>query len=193
MGSETHELILRAHAGDEGAYEALFTRHAARLQLYVRLRLGVSLAARLDPWDVVQETYLAAHRGFAEFEARGPGAFSHWLNRIAANRIRDLSDHFGSQKRRLPAPRAEDSAALGRIRASVTGPATASERQERHLRVHAALAALDPGPREAVFLRFFEGYTYQELGQALGCSRETARQQIALAVGVLGGSLADLA
>ena len=193
MGSETHELLLRARGGDEGAYEALFTRHAARLQLYVRLRLGARLAQRLDPWDVVQETYLAAHRAFASFEPRDPDAFGHWLNRIASNRIRDLADHFETQKRQEPGPRAQESAALARVRASVTGPATASERQERHQRVQGALASLDATQREALLLRFFEGYTYQEIGEALGCSRETARQSIGLAVGILGSRLEDLA
>lgn len=188
---DTLGLFESVRAGDFAAYEALFLRFADRLLLYVRLRLGPELAALVEPWDVVQETFLQAHRDFARFAGRDPRTFGHWLNRIAANRIRDLADHFGSQKRRAPGPRA-DSQALDRIRASVTGPGTASEREERRRGLHQALTKLSQRQREAVFLRFFEGRSYGEIGAQLGFGRETARLEVTQAIALLGSVLRDL-
>lgn len=188
MSETTHQLVQNAKAGDQAAYERLFERFAGRLLLYVRLRLGSSLKAKLDPYDVLQETYLSAHRSFGDFELQDEHSFSHWLHRIARNRIHDLVDHFGAHKRKAPGV-VEGSGVIDRIRASQTGPSTAFARAEQEQQLERAMADLDDREREALLLRYFEGQSLEQIGKAQGCSRETVRTLLGHARVKLGAAL----
>jgi RNA polymerase sigma-70 factor (ECF subfamily) len=67
--SENEALLERALRGDCGALAELFQRHRDRLEQMVRLRLDRRLQGRLDPSDVLQETYLDVARRFPEYAA----------------------------------------------------------------------------------------------------------------------------
>jgi RNA polymerase sigma-70 factor (ECF subfamily) len=69
--TDTNDLLQRAGAGDRDAVVELFARHRDRLALMVRLRLDRRLQGRIDPSDVLQETYLEVARRIEEF-ARAP-------------------------------------------------------------------------------------------------------------------------
>ena len=64
-------LLASARTGDREACDRLFARAADRLQLYVRLRLGERLRARVDSMDVLQEAFLHAHRDVGSFDPEG--------------------------------------------------------------------------------------------------------------------------
>jgi RNA polymerase sigma-70 factor, ECF subfamily len=70
------ELIARLAQGDDAALRELFARHAP----WLATRLRTILSAN-DVEDVLQETFLAAWRGAAMYEARG--AAGGWLWVIA--------------------------------------------------------------------------------------------------------------
>src|SRR5271163_2576287 len=69
--SATNHLLRRAADGDQEAVAALFAGHRDRLKQMVRLRMDRRLQGRIDPSDVLQETYLEAAHRVAEF-AREP-------------------------------------------------------------------------------------------------------------------------
>jgi len=192
MAGDTEELSAGAQRGDREAYEALFARVADRLLLYVQLRLGPNLAGRLEPMDLVQDTYLAALRAFEGFEPREPGAFSRWLFRIADNRLRDAVDHFAALKRQALEGAARDSQALSRLRAEAASPATESQRRERVASLERALASLAEDERRAVELRHFHEEPYAGVGAELGVSEATARRLVARAHVRLGAQLRSL-
>ena len=82
-GSEsvtTDELILRARAGDAGAFQKLTESHRRELHVHCYRMLG----CLQDAEDTLQETLLAAWQGFAGFEGRA--SLRTWLYRIATNR-----------------------------------------------------------------------------------------------------------
>lgn len=192
MAGETDELVGAAQGGDDAAYEALFARVARRLLLYVRVRLGPRLAGSVDPMDVVQETYLEAHRAFPAFEQRTPGAFTRWLLRIADHRLHDLSDRLGATKRRAFQEAARGSAVLERLRAEQSGPVSESERREEHQALIEGLSALDEREREVLLLRFFHGLTLEECAAQLAVSEPTVRRLLARGQIALGGLLGGL-
>ena len=66
---EDDDLLRLIEGGDERALCALFVRHRERLRRMVRLRLDRRLQGRLDPGDVLQETYLDVARRFPEYAA----------------------------------------------------------------------------------------------------------------------------
>lgn len=182
----TVALLLRARAGDKDAYDDLFTRTAARLQFYLRVRLGSVLRGHEDSRDLLQETYLAAHRAFASFEDRGEGAFVRWLCRIAENQIRARADYHGAAIRKPPQQVERVSAVLDRITAGASGPATMADRDEQRSRLAEALTSLPHDERDALRMRHFEGREIAEIADALGTSETSARRLIGRATVRLG-------
>ena len=169
----TAQLVQRARAGEDQAYEQLFARVATRLVTYVRLRIGAALRAQVDPLDVVQETYARAHVAFPSFEPTHERAFVPWLLRIADNCLRDLADHHGAQKRRPPAPLARGSTVLAQLRDRHTNPLSRCARDEGADRLVAAMDALDAEEREALLLRYFQDMSVDEVVASMGRSRST--------------------
>src|SRR5262249_2065673 len=120
MDSITHILWRQARSGDRAAYDRLFALHTDRALLFIRARLGAGMREKVECQDVLQDAYLAAHQGFANFDYTDEGAFTRWLCRIIDNRIRDLDDHFAALKRQV----------VELPRADPTGPVTAADRAE---------------------------------------------------------------
>ena len=71
------DLLARCQRGEAGAWRALYRDHVDRLWRFVR-RLGV---APEEVEDVVQETFIVAHRRLADFDGAVP--VSTWLYAIA--------------------------------------------------------------------------------------------------------------
>jgi len=172
-GHTTHALVERARAGDHEAYEQLFGHVANELLVYIRIRLGKALRSKLDAFDVLQETYLHAHQGFASFDPQDEAAFRRWIHRIADHRIRNLADHHGALKRCPPGGVVQGSRVLDRIRDERSRPSAVCARRETEDRLVPAIERLRPEAREAVLLRHVRGLSIEEVGQALGKSKAT--------------------
>jgi RNA polymerase sigma-70 factor (ECF subfamily) len=177
--SITRVLWRQAKAGDQSAYERLFSLHADRVLVFIRARLG-KLREKIEPEDVLQDTYLSAHRSFADFEYTDDGAFLRWLCRIIDNRLRDAHDYFTAKKRReVPVPRS-----------ALTGPVTALNRVENRERVESALRHLSDEHREVLLLRYFGGLSAEETGERMNRSAGAVRNLAARALVELGKHIA---
>lgn len=185
----TAALVARAQAGDDEAYDRLFALASDRVRLFVRLRLGPGLRARVDTDDVLQEAYLEAHKAFGRFRYRDEGAFTRWLCRIVENRIRNLSDHHRAKKRTPPPGMARVSRILHRLHASATGPVTALTRKEATGRLVEGVDALEDDEREVLLLRYFQGRTIDEIAHLTGRSPTTTRRLLGKAAAALGARL----
>ena len=190
---ETDDLVAKAQQGHAQAYESLFARVAERLLLYVRVRLGPRLGARVEPVDVLQEVYLRAHRDFADFQRRAGGSFSGWLYRIADHQLRDLAGHFAADKRRALDQAVRGSEVIGRLTREERGPATECARRQEHAALADSLAALPELEREALLLRHFHGLTLEAIAAQLETSEPTIRRAIARGQAKLGMRLRGLA
>jgi RNA polymerase sigma-70 factor (ECF subfamily) len=182
--SETDDLLHRAAAGDGDAVAALFARHRERLEQMVRLRLDRRLYRRIDPSDVLQETYLEAARRVAEF-ARAPTTSVYvWLRFLAGQKLVDLTRrHLGSKMRdaaqeislhRGALPQASSVSLAAQLLGRLTSPSRAAIRAENQLRVQEALNSMDPIDREVLALRHFELLSNGEVAQVLGLSKAAA-------------------
>jgi len=177
--SVTKQLWRQAKAGDQAAYERLFSLHAERLLVFVRVRLGSALREKIEAEDVLQDAYVAAVKSFDEFDYTDEGAFLRWMCRIIDNRLRDAHDYFAAKKRQAtPLPKS-----------APTGPVTALHRAENVQRLEAALAQLGDEHREVLLLRYFEGLTAEEAGQRMHRSAGAIRNLSARALVELGKCL----
>ena len=97
MTDETTEHLLdRARAGDREAFDALCREHSDHLTTLVRRRLGAELGAKLEPEDILQETFLRAFETIGVFRGQDERSFLSWLASIAEHLIWNAS-----QKRSL--------------------------------------------------------------------------------------------
>jgi RNA polymerase sigma-70 factor (ECF subfamily) len=77
--SDTDDLLSQAEAGDQRALGELFSRYRDRLGQMVQLRLDRRLQGRVDPSDVLQETFLDISRRIGEYRRNRSMPFFLWL------------------------------------------------------------------------------------------------------------------
>lgn len=169
------ELIRRAQAGDDGAFEQLVLAH--QNQVYTLcLRLCCNEA---DALDLSQEAFIRAWRGLGEY--RFGAAFSTWLYRLTRNVCIDflrkqkrnqtvplsVSDEEGEYDLPLPAQSGEPEQTL-----------FVSERREALLD---AMRALSPEHREILTLRVLEDMPYEQIAEILHIRVGTVKSRLARA------------
>lgn len=171
----TVELLQRVKQGDHGALEVLLERHLPRLRRWASGRLPRYARDGSDTEDLVQETVIRALRTIEAFEYRREGALQAYLRQALYNRIRDRIRQAGRRPRLETVD--EEAPFKGE---SPLEQAIGHQTMERY---EAALAALQPGDREAIVGRIELGYDYSELAAALGKpTSEAARKAVGRAV-----------
>ncbi|MBI4606537.1 MAG: sigma-70 family RNA polymerase sigma factor [Planctomycetes bacterium] len=92
-GSSTgpERLIERARSGGREELGRLLELYRSYLKLLARSQIGQALGRKLDPSDLVQETFLEACRDFQRFGGRSEKELLAWLRRI---QTRNLIDHL---------------------------------------------------------------------------------------------------
>src|SRR5271163_4895752 len=97
---DDEDLLLRLEHGDERALAELFMRHRDRLRRMIRLRLDRRLQGRIDPSDVLQETYLDVARRAREYLAQPTMRPFLWLRFLAGQKLLVLHrKHLGTRMR----------------------------------------------------------------------------------------------
>jgi RNA polymerase sigma-70 factor (ECF subfamily) len=165
LADQTRRLLAGARQGDRGALEALLDRLRPRLVLWVGARLSERLRREADPEDVVQEILLAVHEGLPRFRGEDERAFLSWLFTVAENRIRDLADYVGAEKRQRRDP----------VHRSQTSPSAAAARGEMIERLAGALECIPEDYREVIRLRRFEGLDTARIAARMRRSENAVR------------------
>jgi RNA polymerase sigma-70 factor (ECF subfamily) len=177
-------LLALARAGDATARGALLEAHRPYLELLARVQLGRRLRGKADAADIVQETFLEAHRDLAAFRGTTAGKFAAWLRRVLARNLANLLRHYyGTQARdpRLELDLAADldqsSIALGAVPVSpVSTPSRQAVRREDAVRVAEALHALPPDYRDVLVMRYVEGLSFPAVAERLGRSVDSVEK-----------------
>ena len=162
---DTRHLIDGALGGSARARSRLLERLRPRIVLWVSSRLSAQLREVVDAEDVAQEILISVNLGLDKFENRGDRAFFAWLFKIAANRIRDLSDYANAEKRKPIEP----------IAVSHTTPGSAAIRTEAFERLHEALLCLPRDYRRVIELRRLEERDISEVAAAMDRSENAVR------------------
>ena len=152
--TEDARLVGLARSGVASAFDELFRRHSRRVHALAYHMLGDRDAAD----DVVQEVFVRVHRGLSAF--RGQCSLRGWILRIAVN---ECASHR-RRVRRCDRQRRELEEA-----ASAAQPPRSSQ-ADRADAVRRALQSLRPVERALVVMRDVEGYSYEEMGEVMGCS-----------------------
>jgi RNA polymerase sigma-70 factor, ECF subfamily len=172
-GADDRELVRRAQAEDQEAYEELVRRHQHRVFAVA----GGILRRREDVEDIAQQVFVKAYFSLKRFDQRA--AFSTWLYRITVNECWDLlrkkkvrplvyeSDLSEEQARQIVSSEAKGS----------TGP-DISERLEARQRVERLLEGLDERDRLMLVLKEVEGFSIEEIAEVLDLNANTVKVRL---------------
>src|SRR5207244_8752505 len=160
-------LLDQAKGGADAALGDLLSSYDHYLSLLARVQIGRRLRGKVDPADVVQETFLEAHRQFTRFRGTTEAELTAWLRTILAGVLLHLVRRFfGTQRRdvRLERELADDldqsSRFLDRgLVAEESSPSQRASRREQAVLLADALNQLAPDYREVLILRRLEGLT----------------------------------
>ena len=170
---EDRDLILKARRGGVEAYNLLISRWEKRVFNYI-LRL---VANREDALDLTQDVFLKAYQSLGKLD--DPARFAPWLFRIAHNEAISL------HRKRRP----EGEMPEGPERAGGSGLFPI----ELTLAVQSALSRLSSDQREAVVLKIYQGFKFEEMAEILACPVSTVKSRLYTALDLLKDVLAPIA
>jgi RNA polymerase sigma-70 factor (ECF subfamily) len=163
-------VIRSLQAGDRDSFACLVREYRPGLLAYARRRTSSASAAE----DLVQETFLRAYKSISRLS--DDSRLGPWLYRILGNVC--IDDAHRRSRDAAKATRVSADPALARV-----GPSIEAELglDSDTTDLHAALAELPDGYREALTLRFVDELSYGEVAQISGLSEDNARARVSRA------------
>jgi RNA polymerase sigma-70 factor (ECF subfamily) len=154
------------------------------LTLLARTQIGRRLQGKVDPSDVVQETFLHAVRDFAQFRGTSDQELVGWLRQVLAARLADqVRRYCGTQgrdvrlERDLQVELDQSSQILDRGLADpLSSPSQQAARHERATWLAQALELLPEDYREVLVLRHLEERDFPEVAARMGRSVEAVKK-----------------
>ena len=175
--TDSDEALMLAYAhGEPGAFDALYKRHKAPLFRFL-LRQCRDAAVAEELFQDVWSNIIRARAGY-----RASARFATYLYRIAHSR---LIDYYRS---RSPAALVsfDDEEVAPELAAPPGGePHVAYEARARAARLLELLQALPEAQREAFVLQHEAGMSIEEIADATGVPRETAKSRLRYAIAKL--------
>lgn len=170
---EDPDLIAKARRGKVEAYNLLVSRWEKRVFNYL-LRL---VGDREDALDLSQEVFLKAYQNLGKLQE--PSRFAPWLFRIAHN------EAYSHLRRRRP-----EDALEGEVERPGGSPRLLPI--ELTLAVETALTRLTDDQREAVLLKIYQGFKFEEMAEILSCPVSTVKSRLYTALDILKVTLAPI-
>ena len=152
-------------------FEELMERHEREIMRFLLRATG----NREDAADLFQETWLRAYRAYPRM-VNGVDA-RPWLYAIAMNLWRNRAR---DRKRRARVIVAQIPEPTSRAK---NNSAPAADENEGYAAIHLRqlISALPRKQRQALYLRYFAGLDYPEIGAAMECSAQAARANVSQA------------
>lgn len=176
--AEDRDLICKAQQGNIDAYNMLVSRWEKRVYNYL-LRL---VRNREDALDLCQDVLLKAYQNLRKLE--DVERFASWLFRIAHNEAYSLL--------RRKRPENDDIDPIASEIAATLPPGPSMLPMETALAVNAALRRLTPDQREAVVLKVYQGFKFEEMAEILECPVSTVKSRLYTALDLLKETLAPI-
>ena len=184
MNAHSADLIEAAKAGDATTLGQLLEAYRHYLRMLAQIEIGRRLQGKVDASDVVQETFLDAHRHIAGFRGSNEAQFLGWLRQILAGTLANAVRRYVGTKARdvrleqgLAADLDHSSLALGAIPVDPnSSPSQRAERGEQAFLVASALGRLPDDYRQVLMLRHIEGLTFPQVAERMGRSVDSVEK-----------------
>jgi RNA polymerase sigma-70 factor (ECF subfamily) len=177
-------LLDQARAGDETATGQLLESYEGYLTLLARVQIGRRLQGKADAGDLVQETFLEAHRQIRNFRGTTEAELTAWLRRILAGVIAlMLRRYLGTKGRDVKLERElqfqldQSSQAMDAgFVATHSTPSQHASRREQAVLLAEALEKLPVDYREVIVLRHIEALSFPEVAARMGRSEDSVQK-----------------
>jgi RNA polymerase sigma-70 factor (ECF subfamily) len=191
------ELLQLAQGGQRQALGPLLELYRNYLGVLARVEIGRRLQGKIDDSDLIQDTFLEAHRHFDRFRGSTEAELMAWLRQILASRLGKVARHYFGTRRRDPRLEQElvvgidqSSQALGGgLVARGSSPSQQAERREQAVLLADALQRLPEHYREVIILSHLEGLSFPEVARRMGRSLDSVKNLWARALGRLRRSM----
>ena len=170
-------LIARVLAGDPVAERAFYDAH---VDAVYRLAFRVTRDAELAR-DFTQETFIRAFDRMGQF--RGDASISTWLRRVTMSVVLNGLERVNTRRARE----------LSLEEIEVESAPIETDSLDLKERLAAALATLPPSQRGVIVMHDVEGFTHQEIAEALGITVSSSKVRLFRARAKLRIVLADFA
>jgi RNA polymerase sigma-70 factor, ECF subfamily len=176
---DAKQLLAGARAGDADCLGGLLEIYRNYLHLLASAQLNEQLRSRVNPSDLVQETFLRASRHFGEFCGSSEQEWLGWLRTILRRSVLKMVHRQVVARKRSVLREVslqelairsgpEASGAANQVVSPGSSPSTQAQRQELSSLLAERLSRL-PGPcREVLVLRHLEGLSFPEVAARMG-------------------------
>lgn len=164
--------------GDAGAFDVLYSRHKGGVYRYLLRQCREAAVAE----ELFQDVWMNLIRARAGYTVQAK--FTTWLYRLAHNR---LVDHYRKTSPAvLVSLEEEEGEAVHEVPDGRERPADEALDARRHAaRLLELIAGLPEAQREAFLMQQEGGMSVEEIAQATGVTRETAKSRLRYAVSKL--------
>jgi RNA polymerase sigma-70 factor (ECF subfamily) len=144
-------------------------------------QLESDLQAKAGASDLVQDTFVEAHRDFAVFRGRSEEELLAWLRQILLHNLGNFRRQYrGTEKRQVQREVSLDTAPaeelLGELVDEGSSPSEQARARERDAALERAIEQLPESHRQVVQWHSLERCSFEVIGQRLNCSAEAARK-----------------
>jgi RNA polymerase sigma-70 factor (ECF subfamily) len=176
MVETSPDLLQRLRDGEEAAWREMHREHYPRLWSSAQRILNNPTLAD----DVVQETFIKAHRDIHRFH--GQSQLGTWLYRIAINQSLDTMRKKARTERWLSflSPVATEDSKIPALPEGEVAPAATLglERADLRAQIGAAMAGLSTEHRAVVQLRLIDEMSLEETARLLRCKPGTVNSRL---------------
>jgi len=180
--AEIGVLILRARNGCSDSLGRLLEMYRNYLQMITNLQIDGAFRQKFSPSDVVQETFLQAHRHFGEFQGGGEPELLGWLRKILASQLAMKIRHHRTvgrdlyRERQLEIGIEESAVTLSEMLSHHKSPSSSAIRRERAVLLADALAHLSDDQRQVIVLRHLRGHSLVDVAQQTERNYESVKK-----------------
>jgi RNA polymerase sigma-70 factor (ECF subfamily) len=175
LDATSAELLRRARAGEADAAGSLMELYRGYLTILARTQIGRRLQGKADAADLVQETFLEAHKHLGRFRGQSEIEFLSWLRTILAAVVSNHVRHYlGTQQRDARLEQAlvveldNTSGVLQRgLMAADSTPSRQAANREVLILLANALEQLPDDYRQVIMLRHLEGLPFADVAERM--------------------------
>lgn len=195
------QLLEQIVSGDKDSLAEFIARRQPQLLAFITRQMSDGLRRKVEPEDIFQEASAEAVRSLDSMDLSERDPFS-WLCQVAERKIIDAHRRFfAAQKRDAGRERSIDAPGGGAdsdqkgivnlLVASMTSASAVYSRNQKEIKLLAAMEELPDDQREALHMRYILGFGSKEIGEKLGKSDGAVRVMLSRSLAKLQTLLGD--
>lgn len=199
--SQEEQLVQQIVGGDAQALAQFIELRQPQLLAFINRQMSDGLKRKIDPEDILQEASAEAVRSLDTMDLSQRDPFS-WLCQVAERRIIDAHRRFFAAQKRdagrersldAPAggPDASQQGIINLLVASMTSASAVYSRNQKEIKLLAAMEELPDDQREALHMRYILGLGSKEIGEKLGKSDGAVRVMLSRSLAKLQSILGE--